>query len=308
MALLFLTSCSTANIPSMDQSSDLSKEDSGETSQKAYSAMILPGVVDGVFKDSMIYPEIEEKEVKTEDSEKSKIRIGVCEVDGYQTKIMYSGRAIIDEYRSENEEYIYQIERDGNSFSVQAQNSAILQEFLYEKLSEEALLKQIKDYILFYVPDAQLQNYTLSCDTRIIIQGPDSAWGDNKNFFYLADKEANETVLYYAYEFRMFNQELKTPDCITVRCDENGNILSIAYHDYGIDWDTVNIDMTSIRERTNTFISGAISDGYALKDCTFSSESLDFFDSKIRVTIRCELTLMYNGAEIVVLCPVMITP
>ena len=307
--LLLLTSCSIVGIPGIDNSTESMRDDHMDNKQKDYSAIILSGVESGVFKDSFILPEYESKEEIIDDTHKSTFGLGVREIDAYKSKIIYTNRAIIDEYRSENEKFLYQIDRTSNSFSIQAKDNSVLQEYSFEELTGATLLEQIKNYIKYYLPDENFENYNTFCNTRIIVNNPDSAWGENKDFFYQANKGANETVLYYEYEFRIFNQNLRTPDSITIRCDGDGNITSMRYNNYGINWDSVFVDLNSIHQKAKAFVSSAISEEYSLISCSIESESFDYVDSRIRVMVVCELTLTRDGSDnIEVLCPVLITP
>ena len=307
LLLAVLTSCSISNRTDNSTSGALFKNNKTER-YKDYNIMVLSGVEDGIFKDSVTYFKSDTKETVINNSEKSTIHVGVHEYDAYLSKIKYSDRATTEEYRSVNGDCVYKLYKNNSSFTVKAQNDTVIREFSHGVLSEETLLEQVKNYILYYLPDVTLDNYNLTCKTRIIVKNTESSWGDNKDFFYLPDNEANETVAYYSYDFRLFNQGIKTPDCISIRCDHNGNLQCIEYHNSGVDWNTVKIDLDSIHNAASNFFKEAIQSRYSLIDCTISSESFAFADPDILVTLQCELTLKDSSSELSVLCPLVIIP
>lgn len=177
-----------------------------------------------------------------------------------------------------------------------------MEEFLYEELNEEALDRHINDFVLKILPNENLEKYTASTQTRIIVQNPDSAWSEKLDRFYRADEKNNESVICYTRDSKQFSQNLPTSNSITVMCDSKGNITWIEYHSSDADWNSVTIDIEDIHRRALSYLTNAISEEYEFSKCVFVSESLDYTESTVRVVVNCEVTLLHNGSEVVTMC------
>ncbi len=275
--------------------------------KQEYNIMLLSAVEGNVFKEEIIIPKSDRREKIVIDPEIITISIGSHDYEVMQRKIIYSDERITDEYCDENGNIIYQIDRNNDSFYIAAQNNTVLQKYETEELTEHDMVNQIKDLILSFVPNEQLDKYIFTCDTNLYIQNVDSAWRDKKNFFYTST-ESNEIILNYTSNFRKISNNLETSDRITVQCDKNGNVVSIEYINHRVDWDTTLIYIDDILKQAENFIANTVSEKYSITRCILSNESLTFFDSKVCVVLQYELTLKSENSEIVVLCPLIIIP
>ena len=284
------------------------RENRFQSNNSNNSIIVLPGVESGVFKERFLYSGPEATEEIVTSDKVDMIKIGNSNFEARQIKrIRNADQTVTNVYGSEDGKFEYSINGSKKSFFISACKDAVLQEYGSEKITEEELLSQIKDYVVELIPNDNLEKYTTTCSTKIVVQNPDSAWSEIRESFSMPKNE-HETVQSFVFDFRMFNQGIRTSDSIMVRCNENGDLKSVEYLDNGVDWNSVSVDHDSLLERAKGFVVTAISDEYTVKSISVLSETLVVFDSMIRVFAKCELSLERDGAEIGVLCPLIMDP
>ena len=300
ISTLLLSSCSINN------SADHQVNSTMNPSEEANNVWIMSNIESGVFKDEFIVPENVTREEMIVDATKTKVNIGALEFDLYPLSVCYSDVDTITKYRSENGNCLYQINKSGDYFSIQAQPGYVLETFSGEELCEETLFCQINKFILGIAPNENLEKYQINTQTRIVVQKQDATWTDNKNQFYFADENNNESVMYYTLNYKQFVQGLPTSNYITVKCNNVGDITEIEYHVSDIEWNLYSIDLENIKNRVNAFLSAAVSEEYVLVKYNILSESLFISESSACILVSCEATLLHNGSEIVVMCPLKV--
>ena len=301
LLFLFTTACSSPDLPSSTTSPETSKK---------YNIYIDGDSEGGVFKKQYLISKAkqETKEEPVNNANKKTIKIGVRDIDVYQTKTLSSEQNTIDVFLSEDDNTEYRISRDNTIISMNAGTGGILHAYHSETLSERNFLEQAAAFIFSFFPDENLDKYVVSCRTKVTVQKQSAAWSDTRSYFCVPEESTEEKVEVKAYYciYEMYSQGIKTQDRIEIRCRNNGDIESMYCYFSDVNWDSIRYDKNDVEAAISKFILDAISDDYTINSRKTVSESLILYKSRICLYVECELMLARGNSEIAVLCPLII--
>ncbi len=285
----------------------------GTASQRTsnYHVSIISGTEDNVFKSDFefLQPEI----TSIEEVNKpliATLQIGKQKVSAAKTRTIHrSFSSSVDVFCSEDNNTEYRTYRMHNSFRVFSKNDTILCPYNNTEISENALKDFVMEYVQSFVDVDNWDTYKYNCFTSIVVSKPDATWRDEKDHFYIARSTDGheEEVLSYRFEFIKYCQGFETADRIVVECSCTGHITDISYINYGVDWSSFILDEQQIQSSISNCLQDAISESYVFSDHMIQSEILVYRNGQICLSVVCELVLKKDGAEMGVLCPLIVS-
>lgn len=273
-----------------------------------YKIRLTSDIEGNIFNDSAeIYRTDDVTTEKYSQPVEQKLELGKKEVTAGLTEIReYSHKSSQKVFLSKDKNIEYQKSVENDSFRIQAKNKTILQSFTGESLSEQAIKSHINNYLSAYISTDILNNYVYSCRTSVVVSKTDATWKETKNEFYTPSNDT-ETVTSYVIEYRKYYEGFATADCITVRCNNNGDITGFYYYEHNTNWSNAHFEEKKISESVNDYLNKSISSKYKITDYHIKNQKLVVLDQDIKLAVSVEVTLDNNGDKFAVLCPLILS-
>ena len=276
-----------------------------------YVISILSGVVSGIFKSDYLLNESADRTTEIlSNAQLSTLQLGNKKISAYKTEIIHeSPEETINVFISADSNTEYRVASHGNCFSVRALHNSVLLPYGEAKVSKDSMLKNIESYISSFAKDIEISSYTMNCSTSVIVTSADSSWRETIDGYYIVpgDMASTRRVINYQYRFERYCHDIKTNDNIVVICSPDGDILSMSYNDFNVDWTTFTVNEEKINRMVTAYLEKAIVSEYTLKNHQLENRIFVYRDNQIKLSLTYELTLEKDNNEIVVLCPILIS-
>lgn len=276
-----------------------------------YVISILSGVDSGIFKSDYLMNESTDRTTEIlSNPQLSTLQLGNKKLSAYKTQIIHeSEEETISVFLSADSNTEYRVAFHGNCFSVRALHNSVLLPYGEAKVSQDSMLKKIESYISSFAKDMVISSYTMNCSTSVIVTSADSSWRETVDGYYIVPEDMASTrrVIDYQYRFERYCHDIKTNDNIVVTCSPDGDILSMSYNDFNVDWTTFTVNEEKINRMVAAYLEKAIVSEYTLKNYQLENRIFVYRNNQVKLSLTYELTLEKDNTEIVVLCPILVS-
>ena len=274
-----------------------------------YSVQMLSGMESEGFDDVPSFmPYLNDTTEIVDKPALTNIKLGKKSIKAYHTEITNSYEVgLVNEYTSEDKNTRYWTRSQGNCFGIYSQNDTVLCKHNGE-ITEDAVLKTVKNYISSYIDISNIDDYVYECSTYLSVRKPNAAWGETRTGFYVAANDTSEVeekidINRYYFDFILYCNGYKTGDGIEVSCEANGDITSFRFYDHQVNWKNFTIDEEKIDNAITQFMSRNLSSGYAISKYDLKSKKLAFVNGKIRLALQYGLSVAReDGSTFAVPC------
>lgn len=242
------------------------------------------------FKDIVPMQPREIKEDVLEQSYMKNFCLGEMSINANTVATQYiPTQGMWEVYSSKDDSVEYRKHQFSESFTIGAKDDGVLA--LYNGLlNEQNLIQFAQEYVNLYIKDPDFSKYTPYVSTFVSLTDESSAWGETKEYFYLANSK-QERVVFYDIRFKTFSNGIATSDYINVLCDSSGNITWVKYMDCNTDWSVITINHKTVTDSLIFFFEQYMDDEYKLASYEMNSQSLNYNFEKNKIQLSNALTL-----------------
>lgn len=289
---LLLCSCSSTSTSSTMSS----KNDTDSNNDDLYIVSLNGNAETDIFKTSVEKHALD-KIIKTDVFDtpvEKELQIGNFKTTANLVKSEHFENFTRNTYRSADDTVKYVENTDSTFFQVLAQNNAVLSHIDDDELTEENLVKNIKEYIGGILGDVDYNKYTYSCSTYFVVDSEKGSRGDTRDGFAVSKSE-NEKVKSYTVKFAQYCNGTETINQITINCDEEGNITNFWAYNYDVDWNATEIDQQKLLDSVEQFIQSNTISKYKVIGFEIESQMLTVKDGEVKLSVTAELLLTVDG-------------
>lgn len=306
MALMLMTSCSK---PTTDH---VTTDDGTDAYEETVYEIELASNVEAGMKLIKNAPCTTRKEgiIRAQSGDKVSVKIGKKELELKYTEYVDYEEGNNRNYTDEAGIKYTTLNDDSNLFAISALDASdkdeerVIIKYTDEELTEQNLLKNAKEYLAQFVPDIDYSAYTYTCRTVLYESGPDyyAGLGVNEGFIVPendpnSEVQTNATI--YLLEFWKYERGGKTADRILFRAHGNGDIHTVAYRDYGVDWSQYNIEQSIVDKSAECFVNKYLGEGCTMQSCEAEVVGLSCGANKdVIVSVLLTVTGLYEGESI----------
>ena len=204
-------------------------------------------------------------------------------------------------YLSKDKNTQYVKFRDSNSFHIVNKNKELsLAQYPYDTLTEENVVKHVREYISKYIDAEILNDYEYSSSTYRMVSGKQSnganfVYGETVNGFYISN-DSNIEVKDYMIKFGQYSNGIPTKNKLECYCDEFGNIKYLFYYEYDIDWESEKFNYENIQSNVKRFLSEH--SDCKITDWKINSYELQYIAEKVQLYVSVTATIEKDGYNV----------
>lgn len=271
LSCISLTACNSHTLKNDNSQYNTNKENDGEniiTGNDNYVISILAGVENGIFKSTHVLNESNDRTTEIFSNPiLSTLQLGNSEISAYKTEIIHASyNETISVFLSADNNVEYRVNSIGDCFTIIAKNNSVLYPYDGDEISETAMVTTIKNHLSSFVDISDMDCYTMNCRTSVIVTSSNFSWREDKEGYYVVpnDLVSTEKVMNYQYHFDKYCNGYKTSDSIVVKCSSTGDILSITYSNFGVDWEKFNVNEEKLNGMVDSYLTDAIISEYTI--------------------------------------------